>query len=245
MRASSSLSLLLLTAACAGGPAADAGPPPATVVPTSRGGAEWTERHAAHVAAARAGGRRVVFVGDSITQGWEGAGKQTWEQVWAPRAALNAGISGDRTQHVLWRLDHGLLDALATPANDVRAFVVMIGTNNSNGDEHSAAEIAAGIVAVVQRLRVALPDAKVLLLAIFPRGERPDAQRAKNADASRLAAAAFAADDHVVCRDLAERFVTADGTLPAATMPDFLHLSAAAYGTWADAIVADVDAMLQ
>jgi lysophospholipase L1-like esterase len=85
----------------------------------------------------------------------------------------------------------------------------------------------------------------VLLLAVFPRGERPGPQRAKNAEASRLAASAFANDDHVVCRDIGDRFLDADGTLPKTAMPDFLHLSPAAYRAWADAIVADVDAMLR
>jgi lysophospholipase L1-like esterase len=144
---------------------------------------------------------------------------------------------------VLWRLDQGLLAALAAPGNDVALSVVMIGTNNSNGADNTAEEIGKGITAVVQRLRTGLPKAKVLLLAIFPRGEQPNAGRAKCAEASRLAAAALAGDAMVVYRDIGERFLAADGSLSKDVMPDFLHLTEAAYRTWAEAIVADVDAL--
>ncbi|HEX6813044.1 MAG TPA: GDSL-type esterase/lipase family protein [Planctomycetota bacterium] len=215
-----------------------------TLRPVPRSDAWWQQRVADDLAAARAGGHQVVFVGDSITQGWNAAGAACWQEVWAGRRALNLGVSGDRTQHVLWRLDHEMLAALAAPNNDVRAAVVMIGTNNSNGDDNSAEEIAAGVQAVVRRLRDALPRARVLLLAIFPRGEKPGAQRDKCARASELAAAAFAGDDMVSCRDIAAHFVGADGVISKDVMPDFLHLSAAAYRAWADAIVGDVDVLV-
>ena len=168
-----------------------------------------------------------------------------WEEVWAPRAAINLGVSGDRTQHVLWRLDHGLLDALAADNNDVRSVVLMIGTNNSNGRDCTAEQIGAGIVAIVRRLRQGLPDAKVLLLSIFPREEKPCAQRTKCAQASAIAQAAFAHDDMVVSRDIGDRFLQDDGTISKETMHDFLHLSEGAYRVWAEAIVGDVDAMLR
>lgn len=218
---------------------------PGTVHPTPRIDAWWPARVAADLATARAGGVRLVMLGDSITQGWNAAGSEVWQRVWAPRGAFNAGASGDRTQNVLWRLDHGLTEALALAANDVRCVVVMIGTNNSNGSECTAEEIAFGIEAVVRRLRRALPRANVLLLAVFPRGAAPNPQRDKNARASALAAAAFAGDTMVVCRDIGARFLDAEGRLDKAVMPDLLHLSAAAYATWADAIVADVDRLLQ
>lgn len=235
---------LALAVACSSTDAPNAAPGPSTVVPVARGG-DWMARFDKQLGVAHAGGHRVAFVGDSITEAWPGAGKETWQQVWVPRHAICLGISGDRTQHVLWRLDHGLADALASDRNDVRACVVMIGTNNSNGDDNTAAEIATGIVRVVRRLCSALPNAKVLLLAIFPRGERPDAQRDKCQQASELAFEALAGDSRVVCRDIGARFLGEGGTLSEAMMPDRLHLSAAAYRVWADAIVDDVDAMLK
>jgi lysophospholipase L1-like esterase len=242
MRSFGAVVISFLAVACAGAPAPK--PVHTAAVPAPRD-ANWLPRHEAIVEKAKAGGHRLVFVGDSITAGWGGAGKEAWQEHWAPRAALNAGIGGDRTQHVAWRLDNGLAAALAAPNNDVRACVVMIGTNNSNGSDHTAEQIADGIIAVVERLRAALPNAKVLLLAIFPRGEQPNAQRDKNAAASKLAFAACASDPMVVCRDIGERFLGEGGTLAKDVMPDRLHLSAAAYSTWAQAIVADVDAMLR
>jgi lysophospholipase L1-like esterase len=218
---------------------------PGTVRPTARAAAAWQKRVAEDLAAARAGGHRIAFVGDSITQGWNKNGAEPWQQHWAAQGALNLGISGDRTQNVLWRLDHGLLEALAAPNNDVRAVVVMIGTNNSNAEDHTAEEIAAGVEAVVRRLRVGLPKAKVLLLSIFPRAERPNAQRAKNARASELAAAAFAGDDHIVCRDFGRHFTAADGSIDKAVMPDFLHLSPAGYELWHAALRPEVEALLR
>ena len=217
---------------------------PGTVHPTPRPATWWQERVPAHLERARSGGVRVAMLGDSITEGWAGRGKDVWSEYWTPRRAINLGASGDRTQHVLWRLDHGLLDALAAENNDVRCVVVMIGTNNSNGRDATAREIGYGVEAIVRRLRAGLPRARVLLLSIFPRGEGPSAQRVKNARASAQAAAAFAGDPMVVCRDIGPAFFGDGEVLSKEVMPDLLHLSAEAYRTWAEAIVGDVDAAL-
>ncbi len=215
------------------------------VVPAPRESDAWQKRAADDLAKAKVGGHQIAFVGDSITQGWNAVGKKVWDEFWAPRQVTNIGVSGDRTQHVLWRLDHGLLEALAAPNNDIKLSVVMIGTNNSNGDDNTAEEIGKGIVAVVQRLRSKLPKAKVLLLAVFPRGDKPNPQREKNAAASRFAAAALKGDAMVVCMDIGDKFLGDGGVLSKDVMPDLLHLSEAAYRTWAEAIVAQVDALRQ
>jgi beta-glucosidase len=194
---------------------------------------------------AKKGGHQLVMLGDSITQSWGGSGKKVWKEFWVERNAINIGVSGDRTQHVLWRLDHGLLDALSQPNNDVRCVVVMIGTNNSNRNDCTAAEIGYGTEAIVRRLRTRLPKAKVLLLATFPRGAKPSAQRIKNTRSSAQAAKAFADDDMVVFKDIGARFLEADGMLRKAVMPDLLHLNAASYRVWAEAIVADVDNLMK
>src|SRR5438552_1382128 len=110
----------------------------------------------------------LIFIGDSITEAWEGAGKQVWEKQYGRRNAVNLGIGGDRTQHVLWRLEHGNVEGISP-----KAAVVMIGTNNSNGKDNTSEQIADGIKAVVAKVREKSPKTKVLLLAIFPRGEKP------------------------------------------------------------------------
>lgn len=219
--------------------------PPGTIWPTARVESWWTHRVADDLAAARAGGCRVVFLGDSITQGWNSEGAQVWRELWLPRRALNFGVSGDRTQNVLWRLQNGLGAALAAPDNDVRAVVLMIGTNNATGGECSADEVAAGIVAVVRELRQRLPRAKVLLNAILPRSKTPDAVREACRKASELAAQQLAGDAQVVCRDYGAHFVGAGGEISTDVMRDFLHLTPAAYRTWGQALLPDVDALLR
>jgi lysophospholipase L1-like esterase len=137
----------------------------AATTPQQRDG--WhAERHQRinDTVASRQGAVDLVFVGDSITQGWEGAGRTIWEEAYGPRRAVNIGISGDRTEHVLWRLDHGNLDGI-TP----KVAVVMIGTNNISHNAHSTDEVLAGVQAVVKRIREISPNARVLLLGIFPR----------------------------------------------------------------------------
>jgi lysophospholipase L1-like esterase len=110
----------------------------------------------------------LVFVGDSITDGWRGTGASVWQKSFAAHKALNLGISGDRTEHVLWRLQHGELDGY-----EARLFVIMIGTNN--GDP--APDVAEGIKAILAEIRGKQPQANILLLGIFPRGEKPDGSR--------------------------------------------------------------------
>lgn len=214
-------------------------PPAASATAPAPRDDNWKKFHQRLVDAAATGGHRIAFLGDSITEGWAGAGKPVWEKTFAPLKALNVGIGGDRTQHVLWRLDNGLADALAAKNNDIKLVVLMIGTNNSNGNDHTGEEIGAGIARIVATLRAKLPAARVLVLGIFPRGEKPDAQRKKNATASAVAAKT-ADNKYVYYLDIGERFLEKDGTLTKEVMPDALHLSEKGYQIWADAIEAKV-----
>ncbi|HND55453.1 MAG TPA: platelet-activating factor acetylhydrolase IB subunit [Pirellulaceae bacterium] len=206
----------------------------------------WTKRHEAMNARVKEGDVGLLFIGDSITQGWETEGKDVWAEFYAKRKAVNLGIGGDRTQHVLWRLDHGNLDGLGTPAGKDKATpklaVLMIGTNNSNGEDNTAREIADGQIAIVKKLREKLPATKVLVLAIFPRGEKPNPQREKNAAASALVKKEIADGKEVRFLDIGDRFLEKDGTLTKEIMPDFLHLSPKGYRIWADAIESEVKA---
>jgi lysophospholipase L1-like esterase len=173
---------------------------------------------------------QLLMIGDSITQGWEGAGKEVWAKYYTPRKAVNLGIGGDRTQHVLWRLQNAPLDKVKP-----KAAVVMIGTNNSNGDDNTPGEIVQGVTAIVSELRKRLPNTKILLLAIFPRGENFNPQRGKITQVNQVLQKL---DDgrNVFFLDIGHRFLNADGVLPKDVMPDFLHLNAKSYQTWAEAI---------
>jgi lysophospholipase L1-like esterase len=109
----------------------------------------------------------VIFLGDSITQGWEG--QKAWQDHFGSFKPVNLGIGGDQTGHVLWRITAGHeLDALKP-----KAAVLMIGTNNG----HTAAQVAGAIKAIVEELKKQKPDIKILVLGVFPRGGSGDAER--------------------------------------------------------------------
>lgn len=182
---------------------------------------------------------QLIFIGDSITQGWEAAGRAVWEQHYASEGALNLGIGGDYTQHVLWRLDHGNLEGLQP-----RVAVLLIGTNNVTDDPASVRATAAGVSAVVQSLRARLPGTRVLLLAILPRGSAPNPGRAHIAAVNDIIRG-LADGRRVFWLDFGARFVAADGSIPAQLMADALHPTARGYELWAQAMDAPLTRLLR
>ncbi len=151
-------------------------------------------------------------------QGWGNNG--VWKRFHGPRHAANFGIGGDRTQHVFWRIENGEIDGIHP-----RVAVLMIGTNNVGSN--SADEIAAGVTAIVHELRKRLPETKVLLLGVFPRGARPDATRKKLGEVNRQICRL---DDgtNVSYLDIGKTFLNPDRTISREIMPDYLHLTAGA-----------------
>jgi lysophospholipase L1-like esterase len=212
--------------------------------------AAWVKRHEGFVAEAARGGVDVLFLGDSITDGWRrpgpNGGKAVWDREIAPLRAANFGIGGDRTQHVLWRIEQGTLEGLRP-----RVVVLMIGTNNTGFERdgttprNTPAETVAGVQAIVGQLRRRLPEARVLLLAVFPRGERPDHPQRLQVNEINRGLAPLADGRHVTFLDLGPRFLAADGTLPAAVMPDFLHPREEGYTRWAAALKEPLAALLR
>lgn len=190
----------------------------------------WTLRNDAVNERVKQGDVDLLLIGDSITHGWENAGKKYWEKYYAPRKAVNMGFSGDRTQHVLWRLDHGHLEGISP-----KLAVLMIGTNNSNRDDNTAEEIGDGIIAICRKIQTQCPKTKILILAIFPRGPEPSAQREKNNKASLLASK-IADGKMIHYLDINDKFLTEDGFLTKKIMPDYLHPNEAGYKIWAEAI---------
>ena len=191
----------------------------------------WMDRHDSMNAKARQGKIDLIYIGDSIVQRYEGVGKPVWDHYYAPRNALNLGISGDRTQHVIWRLDHGNIDGLNS-----KLAIVMIGQNN--GGHNTASEIAEGVTEVVKRIRSKLPNTKILLLGIFQRREKPTPERAVLAEANNIISKL--ADSSVIYMDINSVYVQPDGTIPASLMPDFEHPSELGFKRWAEAIEAKV-----
>ncbi len=226
-------SLLLAAILVYGGPAGDAGE--STTTPAVHS----PDRHAGFLAeiAARKGDIDLVFVGDSITDGWRKVGKKIWDSTFAPLKALNLGSSGDRTEHVLWRMQDGELEGY-----QAKLFVVMIGTNNTKGRD-SATAIANGAQAIISQITATQPQAKILLLGIFPRGPRTfggvfddavkkmETIRAINADLSKRSLGKA-----VRYLDLSDKFLV-DGKSPGGVMPDQLQPGIRGYQIWADAIL--------
>ena len=189
----------------------------------------WDIRHKRVLRQVKKGNVDLIFIGDSITHGWEKRGKQIWGKYYAARNAVNMGFNGDRTQNVLWRLNHGEIDGISP-----KLAVLMIGTNNSNQDGNTAEEIADGIKAICWKMQQKLPKTKILILAIFPRG--PSYRlNVKTNRASELASQ-IADGEMIHYLNINEKFLEDDGTLPKDIMPDLLHPNERGYKIWAEAI---------
>jgi lysophospholipase L1-like esterase len=210
------------------------------IVPAPRD-ANWMKRHDSFNERVKQGNVDLIFIGDSITQGWEGVGKNVWAEYYAKRNAVNLGIGGDRTQHVLWRLDHGNIDGI-----NPKLAVLMIGTNNTGSN--TSAQIAEGVKLIVEKLRAKLPNTKVLVLGVFPRadnfdaaknkvekGTKDDAKRKVNEGANEIIKG-LADNKMVYYLDIGPKFLEADGTLLRDIMPDLLHLNEKSYRIWAESI---------
>lgn len=212
------------------------------------------KRHESFNEISKKGEAELVFLGDSITQGWEGRGKEVWAKYYGPMGGkvANFGIGGDRTEHVLWRLEHGNFDGLKP-----KLVVLMIGTNNTghvgrpqkelNGTVYhcTAEETAQGVKAILEKLKEKSPKTKVLLLAIFPRGaNNADKMRQQNEKTNAIIKG-YADGKSVVYEDIGAKFLQPDGTLSKDIMPDLLHPNAAGYEIWAAAIDGKIKEMMK
>lgn len=220
------------------------------VMPVLHPGTE--ARHESFNVISKKGDARLVFLGDSITQGWSGKGKPVWDKHWAPLQAENFGIGGDRTEHVLWRLENGNFDGL-TP----KLVVLMIGTNNTghqgrpqkelNGAtyECSAGQTAEGVKAIVEKLKYKCPGTKILLLAIFPRGATPDDKFRQQNEQTNAIIKKLADEKRVFWMDINAKFLGPDGTLSKDIMPDLLHPNEKGYEIWTEAIEGKVKELMK
>ena len=201
------------------------------IVPVPRTDSYATNRQAVVLQRAKdaPGDYDIEFIGDSITQGWEGPGKSVWQDFYGHRKVINFGVGGDRTQHVLWRFEQGQLDGIKA-----KVAVVMIGTNNSNNKDNTEAEILEGVIAIVQQIRTRQPDTKIILLGIFPRGATFSTQRGKILQVNEALAKLDDGKD-IFYMDFGPQLIEKDGSISKSIMPDYLHPNAAGYLIWANA----------
>lgn len=205
---------------------------------------DWWQRHEAVLAIKDKIDPEIVLIGDSITHYWSGEpvspgaparGPQSWEAVFGGKKVLNLGFGWDRTQNVLWRLHNGEMDGLKP-----KWIVLNIGTNNSSGTknarENTPAETAAGVSEILNLLQKKTPDAKVILMGVFPRAPKAsDPKRRFILELNGLLAK-IAEERKLPFIDLGGKFLAPDGSLPPALMADGVHPSEAGYAIWAEAL---------
>lgn len=205
---------------------------------------KWIERHEGFVAQAKKGGIDLLFLGDSITDYWRIRGKSVWDKYYAPRRAANFGIGGDRTQHLLWRLQNGELDGIHPSV-----VVLLIGVNNTpiekNGKpRNTVPEIVEGIETVVKEIQTRLPKSKILLLGVFPYKQKEDPMRA-TVKQINTGIAHLGERPGIQFLDIGHHFLEPDGTLSKDIMPDLLHPNEKGYEIWAEAMEPVLSKMLE
>lgn len=196
------------------------------------GGVRWFARmHASYVEQSRHSRFDVCFLGDSITQMWPG---DLFGKYFGKFHSVNFGIGGDRCENVLWRLDRGELRGPPP-----KLIVLLIGTNNQG--MNTAEEVGIGVTAVVKSLRNYVPDAKILLLGIFPSAGTPLAKtRAINEIIAGL-------EDKQTIRyaDIGAKFLDGDGRIQGGILADGVHLTRKGYEIWGDAVTPIIEEMLK
>lgn len=201
----------------------------------------WLAFHRGYLEEVKKGNAQIVFLGDSITQGWGGDGKAIWDQRFAPKGAVNFGIGGDRTQQLLWRIEHGTLDGLKP-----KVVVLKIGVNNLWRDvhEHKPSGVAAGIKKVVEAILAKCPGAKVLVLGILPMQNPSDNPVRATIREINTLSAKLENGKTIWFRDIGKSFLEPDGSIKKEIMPDLLHLSPEGYRRFADIIEPTITQMM-
>jgi lysophospholipase L1-like esterase len=186
---------------------------------------DWTKRHEDACAAEREMQPQILFIGDSINHFFT---PEIFKQAYGSRKAINLGFGWDRTENVLWRLEHGELDGVSP-----KVAVLMIGTNNLHGNTN--AEIIQGIRAICAEIHTRQPNTRILLLGIFPRGEKPGGLRDRIAEINRNISG-MDGRDGVTYLDFGGKFLEMNGTISKDVMRDFLHPTESGYQIWVDAM---------
>ena len=202
------------------------------------------KRHNEKMQEVAAGGAKVVFIGDSITHFWESHGKEQLKKYFSEgdMKMLDLGISADRTEHVLWRLDNGELDGY-----EAKVVFIMIGTNNAGHHKFSdepPADTICGIREILNRVTAKQPKATVVLTSIFPRGRDANDPIRRRNDVVNKEIMKFCDGQQIFWLDFSDQFLTTDGRLAGEIMPDYLHPRALGYEIWYSAVKPYLDSAL-
>lgn len=205
---------------------------------------DWYARHEAVLKAGKAITPEIVLIGDSITHFWGGEpkdanpivrGGEEWEALFGKYRTLNLGFGWDRTQNVLWRLDNGEFDGLKP-----KAVILNIGTNNFSQTENARAstpeETAAAVQEICRRIHEKAPEAQIILMAVFPRGEKPDNPHRQKINALNSLLKPLGEGKGIFFLDIEPQLVNADGTISKEILSDFCHPAPKGYKIWAEAL---------
>jgi lysophospholipase L1-like esterase len=208
---------------------------------------DWYARHAAKLEEVKTKRADIVFIGDSITHFWnceEGItyGEEVWKEFYGSRAVLNLGFGYDRTQNMLWRLEHGEM-ANQSP----KVIVVNAGTNNfsctKNYDGDTPEAAFKGVKKLVETLRTLAPEAKIILMGVFPR--MPEEKRLLVLELNKLLKeyVGDSSDKKLSFLDLTEKFLYPDGSFNHDLFQDrCCHPNNAGYRIWANALEPEISA---
>lgn len=220
--------LLVLLAVVTALPAGDARPQrtaESSTTPVNRN----PKRHEQFLQRIAQGPVGLLFLGDSITDMWPYS-SPTWKR-FEPYQVANFGVSGERTEDVLWRITHGELDGIAP-----KVVVILIGTNNLARPGEQPEWVAAGIKAIIGVVQAKLPTAKIVLMGLFPRGESADDPMRAKISAVNTLIKAYAVPDRIFYLDVGDKLVDGQGAIPKSIMPDFLHPSGKGFKIWFDGL---------
>ncbi len=184
-------------------------------------------KHECFLEVAKRGEIDLLFLGDSITDYFTrpDRGRSVWLEYYGDMNAANFGIAGDRIEHLLWRLQNGELEGFSA-----KVIVLMIGTNNVRAD--GTDEILAGIEAVLREISSRQPDAKILLLSIFPRGG-PESDVWKKVASINSGIAELADQERVYHLEIWDALLDDEGALLDGAWADSTHPDTKGYEIWA------------
>ena len=199
----------------------------------------WFQRHAESIGKMKKGEIDLLMVGDSITHNFESVGEKVWKKHFEPRNAINLGFGGDRTNHVLWRLEH-----LPKLKKAPKAAVVLIGTNNICWGSDQPKQAAIGVQAVAQKLSSLYPETKILVLGVFPRRRQLNhPHRVEINELNSYLPALLEDFENVKYLDIGPKFLDGKGFLSKEMMPDTTHPSEKGHEVWAAAIEPELKAI--
>jgi len=210
--------------------------------PEEKGWTEWLKHHEDRKRWCSEKPVDLLMVGDSIVFGWSRVGKSMWDSYYSDRKAVNIGSSGDRTYHMLWHFQNGGLDGMKN--RNPKVVVMMIGTNNRGEPEAKGEDTAYGILALLKEVHAKLPQSKILLMPIFPRGKTPaDEGRLRNEQINKILHT-YVDNKTVHWLDVGHVFLDEQGNIKTELMPDGLHPNLEGYWAWAEAMEPTISKLL-